>query len=397
MPTSSTDPQPELPLESDLAEKSGVEEAADVEPFRAMLERKVLIQSYDYAVRTLMDMIVEADIRLDPDYQRLYRWDDAKASRFIESIFLNIPVPVIYMAEEADGKFTVIDGQQRLTSLFRYIRANDVDSMFPERNLGPLSLVGLKIRSDLVGKAYTSLEPADRAALAKRPIRCIVVLNDSDSTLKFEVFERLNTGSASLTDQEVRNCIYRGSFNNLVKKLAGNPRFQELVALPEESRKTMKDAELVLRFFAYRSLDEVSAYSQNYKEFLNGYMEDNREWPAAKLAEMEALFIRTVDLIYASLGTRMAFRKPGDRHDLQNPRFAANLINGALYEAQMVAFSRVAENVSASHPDHDALRRAAFAAFNSEEFWGSLFQGTAQKRRVLARSRILTEQLRAAI
>ncbi len=384
-----TPPAPDLAL----VDSSGVEEPVDTEPFKAKLERKVLIQTYDYAVRTLMDMIVEGDIRLDPDYQRLYRWDDMKASRFIESIFLNIPVPVIYMAEEADGKFTVIDGQQRLTSLVRYIRANDVDSMFPERTLGPLSLAGLKIRSDLVGKAYTGLETVDRSALAKRPIRCIVVLNESDSSLKFEVFERLNSGSASLTDQEVRNCIYRGSFNQMLKKLANNPKFQEMVSLPDEARKTMKDAELVLRFFAYRTLDDASNYSDNYKEFLNNYMEENREWPTARIANMERLFNQTVYLIYDSLGTGMAFRKPSDRMNPAHARFAANRINGAIYEAQMIAFSRLVEDGRQRNPK--SLKSAALSAFASDEFWGSLFQGTSQKRKVLLRSKVLTQKLRA--
>ena len=79
-------------------------------PYGAVSERKVLIQQYDYAVRTLMDMVTEGDLILDPDYQRQYRWTDDKASRFIESIALNIPVPVLYLAEEADGSFGLLKG-----------------------------------------------------------------------------------------------------------------------------------------------------------------------------------------------------------------------------------------------------------------------------------------------
>ncbi|PQM02523.1 DUF262 domain-containing protein [Pseudomonas aeruginosa] len=91
-------------VESD-ALLSGVEDIEDDQPYEAVGERKVLIQQYDYAVRTLMDMIIEGDLQLDPDYQRNYRWEDKKASRFIESIALNIPVPVFYFAEEPDGRF----------------------------------------------------------------------------------------------------------------------------------------------------------------------------------------------------------------------------------------------------------------------------------------------------
>jgi len=377
-------------------EPIGVDDPKDSAPFNPEGERKVLIQTYDYAVRTLMDMVVEGDIKLDPDYQRMYRWDDEKASCFIETILLNIPVPVLYMAEEPDGKFTVIDGQQRLTSLIRYIRANDIEKMFPDRGLGPLTLDGLKIRADLIGKTYIELDSLDKSALSKRPIRCIVILNESDSSLKFEVFERLNSGSISLTDQEVRNSMYRGSFNRLIKRLVGNQKFQEMIALPTKSQKNMKDAELVLRFFAYRSLDESSSYSESYKEFLNSYMENNREWPARRIEEMEAIFNQTIDLIYECLGRGMAFRKPSDRNNPSQARFAHNLINGALYEAQMVAFSRIVEEGVHTKATADQLKLATLSAFGFDDFWDSLFQGTSQKRRVLLRSKLLTEVLRNA-
>ncbi|WP_218569282.1 DUF262 domain-containing protein [Pseudomonas sp. F(2018)] len=183
----------------------------DTEPYAPVSERKVLIQQYDYAVRTLVDMIIEGDLILNPDYQRLYRWAPEKASRFIESILLNIPVPVVYFAEESNGSFSVIDGQQRLTSLLNFIK--------PEAG-EEITLTGLKLRPEINGKPFTELDRTDRSAITKRPIRCIVVLNESDKALKFEVFERLNTGSTSLTEQEVRNSIYHGNFNDLIKELA---------------------------------------------------------------------------------------------------------------------------------------------------------------------------------
>ncbi|EEB4661362.1 DUF262 domain-containing protein, partial [Salmonella enterica subsp. enterica serovar Dublin] len=126
----------------------------EIEPYEHIKERKVVIQPYDYAVRTLVDMIIEGDLILEPDYQRKYQWDDIKASRFIESIALNIPVPVVYLAEEKDGTFSVIDGQQRLTSLFRFIKANEIENLFPDSGLMPLKLTGLKIISEINGKEY---------------------------------------------------------------------------------------------------------------------------------------------------------------------------------------------------------------------------------------------------
>ncbi len=355
-----------------------VEEAGVELPYETTGARKVLIQQYDYAVRTLMDMIAEGDLLLDPDYQRYYRWTDEKASRFIESIALNIPVPVVYLAEESDGTFTVIDGQQRLTSLFRFLRPSELPAMFPNSDFNELVLTNLKVRSDLNGKRLVDLERAERSVLAKRPIRCIVVLNESDSTLKFEVFERLNTGSSSLTDQEVRNCIHRGSYNELIKKLAANVRFREMTALSESSRKSMKDAELVLRFFAYRELNDGSDYQDNYAEYLNSHMEMRREISTALTAELEALFNNTVNVIYETLGPGVAFRKPDDRlRFVQGTTFAHTMINGAIYESQMVAVSKL---VAAGGAIPQDLKARICSAFSDDSYWNALFQGTSKRR-----------------
>lgn len=281
---------------------TAVEDNLNEAPYEKVKERKVLIQPYDYAVRTLMDMIVEGDLKLDPDYQRNYRWPDDKASRFIESIALNIPVPVLYFAEEADGSFSVIDGQQRLTSLFRYLKPEEAKLIYPDSNLTALELDNLKLRPDLNKKAYTSLERDDRSLIAKRPIRCIVVLNESDATLKFEVFERLNTGSSQLTAQEVRNCIYNGSLSKVLKKLAKNAKFQEMISLPEASQKNMTDVELVLRFFAYRDMTSATQYSDNYTEHLNNFMEENREVSKEKSDHLIAIFEKQLTSCMNTLG-----------------------------------------------------------------------------------------------
>lgn len=343
----------------------------DTEPYAPVSERKVLIQQYDYAVRTLVDMVLEGDLVLNPDYQRLYRWEPEKASRFVESILLNIPVPVVYFAEEADGTFSVIDGQQRLTSLLNFIKPESGEE---------LTLSGLKLRPEINGKKFGDLDRTDRSAITKRPIRCIVVLNESDKALKFEVFERLNTGSSSLTEQEVRNSIYHGNFNDLIKELASDIKFLEMIALPEQHKRNMKAEELVLRFFAYRDLHDTTDYPGSYTEFLNNYMEQNRSQPATKLVQLRELFLKTIEIIYQQLGPGVAFRRPVTRG--QDGRFAHTLINGAIYESQMVAFSKLIEE------GHTAVlsRAKAITAFSEDKYWNTLFQGTAKKATAIRRT-----------
>lgn len=364
--------------DTELTTVGGIEDTVDSEPYAAVNERKVLIQQYDYAVRTLIDMVLEEDLLLNPDYQRQYRWDDLKASRFIESILLNIPVPVIYLAEEKDGTFSVIDGQQRLTSLLRFIKP-DVGEEF--------RVDGLKVRADINGLAFDDLERSDKSAITKRPIRCIVVLNESDQALKFEVFERLNTGSSKLTDQEVRNCIYHGNFNDLIKKLAINEHFLELISLPEKNRNNMKAEELVLRFFAYRDLDDGTDYPGGYTEYLNNYMEYNRSLPASRIEELRNLFNDTVELLYSTLGVRVAFRRPIDQ--INPDRFAHTLINGAIYESQMIVYSKLIEDgIQMSD-----LRERTLSSFAQDRYWGSLFQGTAKKATAIKRSAELLQHI----
>lgn len=350
----------------------------DDEPYAPVNERKVLIQQYDYAVRQLVDMVVEGELSLNPDYQRLYRWSPEKASRFVESIIMNIPVPVVYFAEEGDGSFSVIDGQQRLTSLLNFIRPNTGEE---------LTLDGLKLRPDLNGKRFSDLNRIDRSAITKRPIRCIVVLNESDQALKFEVFERLNTGSSSLTEQEVRNSIYHGNFNELIKELAQNADFLEMIALPDQHKRNMKAEELVLRFFAYRDLSDTTDYPGNYTEYLNIYMEQNRSLTSSNLTELRNLFLQTVDAIKTHLGPGAAFRRPVVRGE--GERFAHTLINGAIYESQMIAFSRVIE---AGRAD-DLTREKVIGAFSDERYWSTLFQGTAKKATAIRRTEELCRHL----
>ncbi|MBS0984131.1 DUF262 domain-containing protein [Gluconobacter cerinus] len=353
-------------------------DAPDIEPYASVSERKVLIQQYDYAVRTLVDMVLEKDLILNPDYQRQYRWDPEKSSRFIESILLNIPVPVVYFAEEGDGTFSVIDGQQRLTSLLNFIK--------PEAG-EELKLTGLKLRPEINGKFFTDLDRVEKSAITKRPIRCIVVLNESDQALKFEVFERLNTGSVSLTDQEVRNSIYHGNFNDLIKQLAKNENFLRMISLPEKHRRNMKAEELVLRFFAYRELQESTDYNGSYTEYLNKYMEKNRSISSSRLIFLQKLFTDTVDSLHQCLGEGIAFRRPVIRGE--DHRFAHTLINGAIYESQMVAFSKLIEEKKIDNVDKDKV----ISSFTDEQYWNSLFQGTAKKATALRRSKVLYQHL----
>jgi len=366
-----------------------IEDNIDETPYRNKGTRRVQTQPYDYAVRSLMDMVVDGDLILNPDYQRNYRWDDEKASRFIESLILNIPVPVVYLGEEPDTSLTVIDGQQRLSSLLRFTRPQELDILFKDDgvDIKPLVLTGLKVRADLNDKNFRELPITDRNALQKRHIRCICILNESDAALKYEVFERLNTGSVELTPQEIRNCTHRGPFNQLLLELAQNSNFQELIALSKKRQHTMKDAELILRFYSYRDLSPD--YNENFTEYLNEYMEDHRNISAGLKHELSKIFTKTVDLIYKILGPGIAFRKPWDRDSPEDGRWTLTSINGAIYESQMINYSLLPPIDALNETQIGDIKKATLEVFSDEKYWESISYGTATKSRVIRRASIL--------
>ena len=166
--------------------------------------RKITTQAYDKSVADMVRMMEDKDIRLNPEYQRNYVWDNKKASMLIESIILNVPIPVIYVSQEEDDSWVVIDGLQRLNSLKRFFA-------------GKFKLSGLEILSDLNKCDINSLNQKALRMLKNGLLRVIMITHDSNEEIKYDVFMRLNTGSVHLTEQELRNCLYRGNLNTILR------------------------------------------------------------------------------------------------------------------------------------------------------------------------------------
>lgn len=288
--------------------------------------RRIIAQPYDYSVQDIVEKIKSNDIDLKPDYQRNYVWlandkKEHKCSRLIESLLLNIPIPVIYFAEQAETlKYEVIDGQQRLYTLQRFL-----EDEFP--------LDGLEIRDDVNGKKYSELEQRDRDEIRKRSIRAIVILNESDPEIKYEVFERLNLGSVQLTSQEIRNNTLRGSFNDLLKELSNNVLFKKMLNLRLKSdKKNMAHEELILRFFSYH--DSGYKRAKNLSFFLTDYMKSKQSISKEKISEYRHLFLETLKLVDEYLGEN-AFSSFGVKTEKWTKK-----TNRSLYDAEMLAFSQ---------------------------------------------------------
>ncbi|WDF65049.1 DUF262 domain-containing protein [Flavobacterium sp. KACC 22763] len=225
--------------------------------------RKINTQAYDKSVSDIVRMIEDGDINLNPEYQRNYIWDNKKSSLLIESIILNVPIPVIYVSQEEDDSWTVIDGLQRLNSLYRYFQRD-------------YKLSGLEILTELNKSDIKTLNPKAVRVLKNGLLRIIVISHDSHPEIKYDVFMRLNTGAVKLNDQELRNCLYRGSLNDKLKNIVAKPNILKLFNL-ESPHNRMADCELILRFLSLldnydKTNDHINNYKGRMKNFINEYL-----------------------------------------------------------------------------------------------------------------------------
>ena len=218
----------------------------------------------DYDVEGIVRRLEKGDITF-PDYQRAYVWPIKRASRFIESLLLSLPVPGIFLFREPESRIqTVIDGQQRLESLRRYFNGK-----FENREFG---LTG--VRKSLEGLRYVDLTDEQSRKLNDSIIHATVIRQnrpDDDGSSQFEIFERLNTNATPLSAQEIRAAIYEGPFNDLLQDLNENSDWRILFGKKHRHR---RDEELILRFLSlYVASDE---YTKPMKGFLNSFMSDYR-------------------------------------------------------------------------------------------------------------------------
>ncbi len=331
--------------------------------------RRINARSSDPTLRDLYERYCAGDLVLQPDFQRYFVWDELKSSRLIESVLLDLPLPLVYLAEAADGRESVVDGQQRLTAIFTFM-----DNKWP--------LAGLTFYHALNGLYFHQLDNLTRRNLRRAALRVTTILEDSDEEIKFEIFERLNTGSVALNDQEMRNCIYRGGYNNLLKKMAADTDFMALLGLSQPERR-MRDVELVLRFAAFYQAGPDS-YHAPLRHFLNQEMARRRDIDNRQAVTLFHAFRDAVQLVRDMLGPH-AFRRFRRGNDGDpNGTWATDRFNAALYDILLNGFTRYPRKQM--QPHLDTLREALlWLMCDDEEFSSSIEQSTGSEQMVRTR------------
>jgi hypothetical protein len=239
--------------------------------------RRTSTQALDLSFNELLDMYEEGELNITPDYQRLFRWTEGQRSRFIESLLLEMPVPPIFVIEEEQGTYQLIDGLQRISSYLHLrgkLKAPHLRTPIKEGDA--LILVDCDIISELNGLSFDVLPTALQIRLKRAFIRVEVVRKGTDPKFKYHMFKRLNTGGERLSEQEVRNCTIRmldSRFPDFIIEMSEDDAFRSCTqALTDERRLSAFDQELVLRFFALKNRREK--FKHEVSDFLTEYMED---------------------------------------------------------------------------------------------------------------------------
>lgn len=351
-------------------------------------ERTVKTQNVEYDLFSLQRLISKNIIKLDPDYQRRHRWPLETSSRLIESLILNIPIPIIFISQDIDvdeeigdtvSRYTVIDGQQRLTAIYNFLN-ND----YP--------LEGLEALPELDGMRYNDLPPFLLRRLEERTVKCLRIDSTVDGQVKFDIFERLNTGSIKLEAQELRNATARGPFNILIKDLAKNKSFRQLIQINEQNPgenskvKKMEDVELVLRFFALTN-GRYLTLKKGFKDFLTDSLNEFNLLSPEEIISAGQKFTSTINFIYENSGA-MPFAKyrfeDGDFKKMSS-------FNAAVYDAVMVGIAESLPTATMTDPASKAKIQNYRNLFKNPDFFAAVSGSVNDAAKVSTRIKAMIE------
>ena len=238
-------------------------------------KRRVDFNTYDISVKELISMVSESIIDIAPEYQRQFRWPVDKQSALIESILLGIPIPSLFMATNRDGSWELIDGVQRLSTMIHF--AGDESTRLKINQTDELKLVSLDKLTSFNNYKYNDLPRSVQLEFLLKPLKITTLTDRSDLEVRFDLFERLNTGGVALTNQEIRSCVYRGRFNDFIQHLAEDENYKSVVRLTRNQENSGTREEFVLRFFAF--LNNYQNFDHSVVDFLNEYMaEANKDF-----------------------------------------------------------------------------------------------------------------------
>lgn len=330
----------------------------------------------DPSVRELIMQYKDGDIE-KPELQRKYVWKKKDASRFIESLLLGLPVPSIFLANmEPSGKRLIIDGYQRIRTLYDYIEDGIWHGDDTEFRLINSELINERWR----GKTFSELTESDKRRLKNYTIHAIIFeqKHPSDDSGLFQVFERINTSGTSLNNQEIRNCVYQGAMNTLLFSLNTNTDWRILFGDTSEDNR-MVDLEFILRFYAMNTPEVYNSDSKqiSLKQLLNKYMQLNRVLSEDEISNKTSVFNDTISFIIDAYGEEAFFNLQKDLSKIRRK------FHPAVYDSIMIA---TAIAISRGYVNNGVdLKQKRSVLLLDKEYRDSIMQATMQVSNIHSR------------
>ena len=396
--------QDEIQEEYDFDKSLGIEKEKESdedieEPWKP---EQIRVDPKNLSIRYVLDMIDDGDLEIAPEFQRRKVWDPIQRSRLIESILLHIPLPAFYFSEDDSGKYRVVDGLQRLSAIYDFVKGGkDQNSFYPLTKLEYL-------KEELGGKKYDDLKTTLWARrISSTQLNINVIAPTTPSKVKFNIFKRINTGGTPLNEQEIRHCMSEQRSREFLKRLTATEVFNKATNEQLREHTRMFDLELAIRFCAFRFL-----YLENSKQLekieyisLDGHITDfipkvgefldetthkiDFKLTDDQLNQLEMDFKCAMTNAFRLFGEH-AFRKWPSKSKSER----LNPINRALFEVCSIVLADYKWNVIKPHKD-EIVRKFREMMTNDDEFIFSITSATGSitsvRTRYLKVLNILTE------
>ena len=352
------------------------------------MSKSIKTDSYPMSIGELAALYKDGDLDISPVYQRMFRWDMEQQSALIESILLQIPIPPIYVYQSEDGKWNLIDGQQRLSTIFKFMGIlkkdmHDVDDEETNEDLYEREpLTRTKFLLALEGKYWEdddpekSLTDAQRRYIKRSKILIIIIDKSSDSFAQYEMFQRLNTGGSHLSPQEIRNCLLVVKNEDVYrwfKTLSENEAFRNAVPISEKDADEQGYIELVVKYFVLRYSEFEVSDSENYNNFITDEILSLIDDKKIEREKDEDIFKRTFKLIFDTMGEN-AFK----RYNPEKDTHCGPVLVGA-YEAIVPG---VSENIEYYEKNHEMLKKCIDDIYTSKEYNDATKRGVRPVARI---------------
>ena len=325
----------------------------------------------DLSFRELITMYDEEEL-LKPELQRYYVWEKPEASRFIESILLGLPVPSIFLANTKNDKKLIIDGYQRIMTVYDFVKKGIWRKDGKTFKLSNTDKINERYR----GKAFNELSDQDQRRIRSTTIHAIVfeqkAPNDNDTSL-YQVFERINTGGRALLPQEIRNCVNQGEFNDLLFELNENLDWRILFGKTEKDSR-MRDMEFILRFLALDTdfIKHNEASTISLKKYLNEFMGSTSSQTPQIIEQRREKFNAVMNFVLKNIGGNAFFNiTAGDEAKIRK-RFYPTIFD-SICPAVAIAFRQLGNEIPTNN-----LEEKRLALLKNEEYKKYISEGTMQ-------------------